>query len=160
MLRKIGLIAAIILCVVLLKAQTITVLDRFTNNPVAQATIQELETNRGAITNAQGKADLLSFNENSTLLIRHPSYRPRKIYFKNLQDSDFNVYLTEEVIAIDEVVISVNKWEQNKIEIPQQIADFSKEKIALAETASVDLLSSSGEVFCTKKSAGRRKPND
>ena len=72
MLRKIGLIAAIILCVVLLKAQTITVLDRFTNNPVAQATIQELETNRGAITNAQGKADLLSFNENSTLLIRHP----------------------------------------------------------------------------------------
>lgn len=145
--------------IALIQAQTIIVRDRVSKNPIPQATIQEIETDRGAITNLQGEAELKGFSVDGTLLIRHPAYRPRQIKFKKLQDLGFIINLTEEVFAMDDVVVSANKWEQNKVEIPQQIADFSRERIALAEPATTaDILNSTGEVFGQKSQLGGGSP--
>ncbi len=140
-------------------AQTVTVIDKSTKEPILRVTIQEIESNRGAITDNQGKAVLKGFSKESTLLFRHPSYRPYKISYKDLSERNFTVFLVEEIFSMEDVVISANKWEQNKIEVPQRIADFSKNKIALAEPATTaDILSSSGEVFVQKSQLGGGSP--
>ncbi len=159
MWSKLAFCCVFIFVSALTQAQTIIVQDKFSKKPIPQATIQELETNRGAITNDRGEAELVGFSENGILLVRHPSYRPRKVKFAKLKELGYVINLTEEVFTMDDVVVAANKWEQNKIEIPQQIVDFSREKIALAEPATAaDILSSSGEVFVQKSQLGGGSP--
>ena len=159
MWRKVGLCIFFVLLLQSIQAQIVSVKDKFTGAPIAQATIQELETDKGAITDSQGRAELKGFIKSGTLLIRHPAYRPRQISFQKLEASNFTILLTEEIFTMDDVVVSANKWEQNKVEIPQQIADFSREAIAKIEPATTaDLLNSSGEVFIQKSQLGGGSP--
>lgn len=142
-----------------LSGQKVKVVNQANDVPINQATIQEKETDRGAITNAQGIADLKGFSQTGTLLIRHPSYRPREVRFSDLAKLNFTISLTEEYFQMDDVVVSANKWEQNKVEIPQQIAEFETEEIALAEPATAaDILSMNGQVFVQKSQLGGGSP--
>ncbi len=142
-----------------LSGQTIKVVNRADNKPISEATIQEKDSNRGAITGANGTANLKGFSESSTLLIRHPSFRPREIKYADLRQLNFTISLVEEFYQMDDVVVSANKWEQNKVEIPQQIVEFEAEEIALAEPATAaDILSMNGQVFIQKSQLGGGSP--
>lgn len=60
---------------------------------------------------------------------------------------------------MDGVVVSANRWEQYQEEIPQQIVEFEKEDIALAEPATTaDMLSSNSQVFVQKSQLGGGSP--
>lgn len=142
-----------------LSGQRVRVVNQADNTPISQATIQEKETDRGAITNIQGFADLEGFSEAGTLLFRHPSFRPREVKYSDLANLNFVISLVEEFIQMDDVVVSANKWEQNKVEIPQQITEFEAEEIALAEPATAaDILSMNGQVFVQKSQLGGGSP--
>ncbi|MFY0594419.1 TonB-dependent receptor [Roseivirga sp.] len=140
-------------------AQMVSVVNEMDNRPVEQATIQEVGTDRAAITNGAGQASLAGFSEDGTLLIRHPSFRPKEIKYSALSRLNYIVRLTEEVIQMGDVVISANKWEQNKREIPQRITEFKALEIAQAEPATAaDLLSMNGQVFIQKSQLGGGSP--
>lgn len=142
-----------------LSGQSIKIVNQADNTPINQATIQEKESDRGAITDYTGTAILKGFSANGTLIIRHPSFRPREIKYADLGKYNYVIGLTEESFPLDEVVVSANKWEQNKIEIPQQIAEFEAKDIALAEPATAaDILSSNGQVFIQKSQLGGGSP--
>lgn len=156
--KYLGLIILLILSTSL-SGQIIKIINQADNSPISQATIQEKESDRGAITNDNGRAELKGFSENGTLIIRHPSFRPREVKFSKLSDMKFTITMTEESTQMSDVVISANKWEQNKIEIPQQIAEFEAEDIALAEPATAaDILSMDGQVFVQKSQLGGGSP--
>lgn len=140
-------------------AQTITVINQANNSPIPQATIQEKETNRGAITNELGRAELIGFSETGVIIIRHPSFRTRQIKYNDLSKVNFIIAMSEAVFEMDDVVVSANKWEQNKQEIPQRITEFKPEEIALAEPATTaDLLTMNGQVFVQKSQLGGGSP--
>ncbi|OEK04343.1 TonB-dependent receptor [Roseivirga misakiensis] len=140
-------------------AQTVTVVNQKNDRPVPRATIQENKSDRAAITNESGLASLKGFTENSTLLIRHPSFRPKEVKYQDLAKLNFIIRLTEEIIEMEDVVISANKWEQNKLEIPQRITEFGALEIARAEPATTaDLLGMSGQVFVQKSQLGGGSP--
>ncbi len=142
-----------------LSGQRIKVVNQADNTPISQATIQEKESDRGAITDTQGFADLKGFSDTGSLLFRHPSFRPREVKYSDLAKLNFTISLVEEFIQMDDVVVSANKWEQNKEEIPQQIAEFEAEEIALAEPATAaDILSMNGQVFVQKSQLGGGSP--
>jgi len=139
--------------------QTISVVNQKDNSPVSQATIQEKGSDKAAITNNLGSAILTGFSKTSTLLIRHPSFRPREVKMTDLAKLNFVIALTEEIFEMEDVVISANKWEQNKQEIPQRITEFKAMEIALSEPATAaDLLTMNGQVFVQKSQLGGGSP--
>lgn len=142
-----------------LSAQTIKVVNQADNSPISEATVQEKGTDRGAITDINGLTELKGFSEGSTLLIRHPSFRPTEVKFSALARLNYTISLTEEFFQMDDIIVSANKWEQNKVEIPQQIAEFEAKEIALAEPATAaDILSMNGQVFVQKSQLGGGSP--
>jgi hemoglobin/transferrin/lactoferrin receptor protein len=142
-----------------LSGQTIKVVNQANNSPISEATIQEKETDRGAITDTYGIAILKGFSDTGILIIRHPSFRPREVKFIDLARLKYTITLTEEFFQMDDIVVSANKWEQNKVEIPQRITEFKAKAIALAEPATAaDILSMNGQVFVQKSQLGGGSP--
>lgn len=140
-------------------SQTVQVLNQETDEPIYQVTIQERDSNFGAVTDALGRADLKNFNPEGLLVFRHPSYKPVQISYYKLENQGFLLYMVEEITEIEEVVISANKWEQNKREIPQSIAEFDKEIISRLEpSTTADLLGSNSQVFIQKSQLGGGSP--
>ncbi len=140
-------------------AQQVTVLDQEDDTPIFQVTIQEQDSDYGAVTDRYGIADLSNFNKNGVLTFRHPSYKPVQISFQKLEKQSFKLYMVETIIEMEDVVISASKWEQNKREIPQEIEEFEREDIARAEPpTTADLLGSNSQVFIQKSQLGGGSP--
>ena len=135
------------------------VVDKSTRKPIELVTIQERGTDRGAVTDKNGRAELKGFSTEGSLILRHPSYRPALIKYKELEKNGFVVELSEDATQIEDVIVSANRWEQYQEEIPQQIAEFERKEIALAEPATTaDLLSINSQVFVQKSQLGGGSP--
>jgi len=141
------------------RAQSVLVLNQSNDQPIYQVTIQEKGSENGAVTDASGRASLANFSAESVLIFRHPSFKPVQLSMQKLAAQDYQLYMVEEVTETGEVVISANKWEQNKREIPQEIAVFEAKEIAYAEPATAaDLLGMNSEVFIQKSQLGGGSP--
>lgn len=142
-----------------LSAQTVMVIDRSTRNPLELVTIQERGTDKGAVTDKNGRAELVGFSPDASLILRHPSYRPMLIKLKEVERNGFIIEMTEEATDMDEVVVSANRWEQFEEEIPQQITEIEKKEISLTEpSTTADILSINSQVFVQKSQLGGGSP--
>lgn len=142
-----------------LSAQTIMVIDRSSRKPIELVTIQEKETDKGAITDKDGRAELIGFSSNASLILRHPSYRPILIRLHEVERNGFIIEMTEEATEMNDVFVSANRWEQYEEEIPQRITEFKKKDIALAEpSTTADILSINSQVFVQKSQLGGGSP--
>ena len=69
------------------------------------------------------------------------------------------MYLSLQTEQLDEVVMSISKWEQQKKDIPQKLASISAQSIAFTNPqTSADLLQNSGQVFVQKSQLGGGSP--
>lgn len=137
-------------------SQQLTVRDEATNGRVARASILSQNSKSTLTTNEQGQVTLGAKEASERLIIDHPSYKPLLVIGIT---SDTTVYLTEQIIEIDEVVISANKWEQNRKEVPNEILSISAKQIERNNPqTSADMLGQSGQVFIQKSQMGGGSP--
>ena len=71
--------------------------------------------------NIKGIADISNFGINDSLTFQHSSFKDYSISYKDLESVNFNVKLDESLINLNEIVVSANRWEQNKREVPNKI---------------------------------------
>ncbi len=152
-----------ILCLILLLstnlllAQTVTVLDQTNLNGIENVYIYSSE--QSTVTNKQGKANLSQFSRNDTLIFQHPSYKTISIDYQSIKYNNFIVRLQESVIDINEIVVSANRWEQKKNEVPNQIKTIGAKDIAYSNAqTTADLLGTAGDIFIQKSQMGGGSP--
>jgi hemoglobin/transferrin/lactoferrin receptor protein len=140
-------------------AQTIQVLNEQNGEAIAGAIIYSEHQSSFVETNPKGMADLDVFLPNEKLIIQHPSFHIYTFFKRSLNAGSNQIFLKEKVIRIDEVVISANKWEQKKSEIPFEIMSLGAEEVGFmnAQTAA-DALEASGQVFVQKSQLGGGSP--
>ncbi|AHM58571.1 outer membrane receptor protein [Flammeovirgaceae bacterium 311] len=140
-------------------AQQIQVIDINTRVSIPGVTILNESKSRGILTDADGKADLSQLPGRGTLIFRHSSYLEKRMSRKEIQDSNGIVELAENVVQIQEVVVSANRWEQRQEDIPHDIVSISARDIALQNPqTTADMLHQSGEVFVQKSQQGGGSP--
>ncbi|NJO91211.1 MAG: TonB-dependent receptor, partial [Chloroflexia bacterium] len=138
-------------------AQTITVLDQ--TNLTGIENVYIYSSSQSALTNKSGKANISQFTAHDTLIFQHPSYKTFSVAYANLKDNNFIVKLEEGVIDINEVVISANRWEQNKGEVPNQILTLRTKDIENSNVqTSADLLGTVAGVYIQKSQLGGGSP--
>jgi hemoglobin/transferrin/lactoferrin receptor protein len=156
-MAKYFLLSIFIAFISLSHAQKVTVID--VSNFVGIENVFIFSENSSSLTNKQGKADISNFNENDTLIFQHPSYKSFLISYGKLRENNFTVKLEESVIDINEVVVSANRWEQNKAEVPNQIKTISAKDIANSNSqTTADLLGIAAGVFIQKSQMGGGSP--
>ncbi len=142
-----------------ISAQEITILDIDTHEPISNIAVYNLDKSKSTLSDARGKCDITVFSKNERIIFKHISYESRKTSKAQILRQKRIVYLTLKPEELQEVVMSVSKWEQQKKDIPNKIASIDARAIAFNNPqTSADLLQSSGKVFVQKSQLGGGSP--
>ena len=135
--------------------QIIKVVNKVDSEPVADAFIYHKNQKYNTITDAEGIANIAHFPK-GTIFIQHASY---STITRTYEGKNLTIFLQESLTRFNDVVVSVNKWKQNILDIPQQITSINKKHIQFYNPqTSADILSSSGQVFVQKSQYGGGSP--
>lgn len=95
----------------------------------------------------------------SNISIKHPDYKPyNQTVNTNFKDT-IRIFLVPSALKIEEVVISANKFQEDKKDIPRQIQTISKGQIQFENRQNTaDLLENTGNVFMQKSQQGGGSP--
>ncbi|MDN5210663.1 TonB-dependent receptor [Fulvivirgaceae bacterium BMA12] len=141
-------------------AQRVRVVDKDLRSPIENVTVYT-ENGSSMLTDKSGIADISGFKHYAVLYFQHPGYVNKSIpgFLNKGSEEIIEVDLTESVIKINEIVISANRWEQSKDEIPHKIVSVSPKNVIFNNPqTSADLLESSGQVFVQKSQLGGGSP--
>ncbi|WP_034920140.1 TonB-dependent receptor plug domain-containing protein [Gillisia sp. CAL575] len=148
----------LLLFTITFQAQEITILDQVTKNPIGNVAIYNLDKSKSVLSNFDGQADISKFSKEERLIFQHVSHLEKSISKREI-GKDWIVYLDEDENILQEVVLSVAKFQQDKKDIPQRIVSLSSEDIAFSNVqTSADLMESSGSVYVQKSQLGGGSP--
>ncbi|MCK0161386.1 TonB-dependent receptor domain-containing protein [Allomuricauda sp. F6463D] len=140
-------------------AQEVTVLDADTGTPVNNIAIFNKNQSKTTITDFNGKSELDIFTHQERITFKHISYETYTTTKDQILRRGNRIYLQLKTEELQEVVMSVSKWEQQKKNVPQKIETFDARSIAFsAPQTSADLLQNSGKVFVQKSQLGGGSP--
>ncbi len=140
-------------------AQTLTIVSKADLGPISGVFVYTNDFSLAVATDEDGKADISRFKNEPLIIIQHPAFKNVTTSYPELKELNFKLSLVESVVGLDEVTISVNKWEQKTSEVPNKMARISAKKIAFDNPqTSADLLENTNEVFVQKSQLGGGSP--
>ncbi len=140
-------------------AQTISITNRASFEPIADVFIYHENQSSTAFTEVDGMADISHFPDGGIVILQHPNFIEKRIEIQKIRELGYRVKLVERIIQFDEVTVTSNRWEQDKDEVSQEILSINAKKIVFQNPAtSADLLAQSGELFVQKSQLGGGSP--
>ncbi|MFW5832165.1 MAG: TonB-dependent receptor plug domain-containing protein, partial [Prolixibacteraceae bacterium] len=137
--------------------QTVQVINAKTGKPIEDVLIiaEDLTTH----TSENGKVNLDKFADQEKLLFQHSSYLKKTSTKEKIVRQGNMIMLVEDPVRLEEIVISVNRWEQSKTEVPNTIRTIRSEEIQHKNPqTTADLLGSKSGVFIQKSQMGGGSP--
>jgi hemoglobin/transferrin/lactoferrin receptor protein len=153
-----------VLFALLLRAQTVTVIDNVTLEPVVNATLTSAKPAPNiklwaVLTDGNGKADITAMAGSDSLYVRHPAYGLQGFTMKQVADAKYVVRLTHREILMNEVVFSANKSEEKKSDVPYSIEVISSKDVAFGNPQNTgDALLNTGQIFVQRSQMGGSSP--
>jgi hemoglobin/transferrin/lactoferrin receptor protein len=140
-------------------AQTITIKDRETLEPVEWVSLESESPKASVITNAKGQADMSAFKGAGKITIQRLGYETIVKSFAELESLSFELVIQASSLRMHEVVVSATRWRQVASDVPTKIISISPREAALENPqTAADLLGVSGEVFIQKSQQGGGSP--
>ncbi|WP_396633014.1 TonB-dependent receptor plug domain-containing protein [Maribacter sp. R86514] len=153
------LFITLFLCCCLGNAQEIVVLDADNGEEISNVAVYNKDKSKIALSNFDGVFDASVFMGKERITLKHIGYQEFKTTKIQLLRQGKRAYLIMKAQQLDEVVMSVSKWEQQKRDIPNRIISLDARSIAFsAPQTSADLLQNSGKVFVQKSQMGGGSP--
>ena len=136
-------------------SQKVNVVDD-SNEPIFNVSFYTSDLIKSSFSNIQGEVDLSIFKGNDSINIQHPSFK-KLIIIKN--EINQKIILESLIVEIDEVVISVNRWEESLNEVTNKNLLIDRNLIEKkTPQTSADLLEKTGEVYVQKSQLGGGSP--
>jgi hemoglobin/transferrin/lactoferrin receptor protein len=140
-------------------SQTITVVDNEDHKPISDMAVMNESRTKFIYTNRSGKANISAFGAKEIICFQHFTFERICLSHDEIKNMGYEIRFTRKVFAIEEFVISANRWEQNKAEVPNKITTVLKPAVELQNPqTSADLLAISDEVFVQKSQLGGGSP--
>lgn len=140
-------------------SQEITVLDKESGQPIFNVAIFNKDKTKNTLTDFDGKADLSKFASGEILFFRHVSHIEFHTTKRQLEQRKNRIYLEANENQLQEVVLSVAKFQQQKKKLPHKVISLNQKDIITANPqTTADLLESTGQVFVQKSQLGGGSP--
>lgn len=137
-------------------AQQVYVYNQSNLMPMEGVLIYAKGTSKATQTNNKGLADISIFELTDTLIFKMVGFQT--LQFPKPQVKE-RIYLKEVTFDLDEVVLTANKTQEKKIDIPQQIEVITARKIEQNNPqTSADVLAQSGKVYVQMSQQGGGSP--
>ncbi len=158
-MRNFGFALFFLCFVSIVCAQEVTILDAETGIALSNVAIYNKDKSKSTISNFDGKSDLEIFGRRENITFKHISYETFITTKTQITKRGNRIYLNLKTEELQEVVMSVSKWEQQKKYVPQKIESIDARSIAFSNPqTSADLLLNSGKVFVQKSQQGGGSP--
>ena len=136
-------------------SQRIEILDEI-NEPIYNVSLYTSDFNKSAFTNFKGEVEITIFNEKDSIYIQHPSFKNIILVKREIKE---RIILKSDVIEIDEVIVSVNRWEESLNEVTNKSLIINRNLIEkTTHQTAADLLDKTGEIFVQKSQLGGGSP--
>ena len=140
-------------------SQLVTVTDSENGSRLEMVTLSSENPKMFITTNSFGEADVAALKGATVIEIRSVGYETQILSFEALQSVNFQLKLVPTLINMQEVVISVNRWNQMAADVPEKVVSISGRDVVLqAPQTAADLLEISGKVFIQKSQQGGGSP--
>lgn len=140
-------------------SQQVTIKDKITFQPLEFVSIFDAEKNISALTGINGKAEITRFSESEKITFRLLGYETIEISFSRLKEINFILLMEQTPVTLSQIVVSANKWEQDKSDIPVKIEAIGPQTIAFQNPqTAADMLALSGSVYIQKSQLGGGSP--
>ena len=136
----------------LLHAQVITVVEKGTGGRPLEA-VQVLAKVKGplGVTDANGLVWISTDLGSDTLVFTVPDHPAVQLAWSDVAQRGYRVELAVVPVQMPEMVVSANRWEQDRMRVPEKIIVMDAGDVAfLNPGTSADLLQQSGEVYVQK----------
>ena len=142
-----------------LNAQQVIVKDQDTGSPLANVAVYNSDRSRSTLTNESGVAYLDIFERREKITFDHPRYQQVITTVVRVVKRGRRVYMERKPEELEEVVMSVSRWEQQRKDVPQKLATITAQGIAFNQPqTAADALAQSGKVFVQKSQLGGGSP--
>lgn len=139
------------------EAQTIQVTDKKTGLALDGVVLKSARN--ATQTDLNGSAKLDAFSDDEEILFKLSSYLEQTLSKQKIIQQNSLVQLTENPIKIDEIVVSVNRWEQSRAEVPQSVVSIPAEVVLQYNPqTTADLLGTGNGVYIQKSQMGGGSP--
>ena len=140
-------------------SQIVTVVDNEDSNPISEVAVLNESAARFIYTNTSGKADISSFEKEFIICFQHFTYERVCLNYDEIKKNGFQIRLKKKIFAFEEFVVSANRWEQNRNEVPNKISIVTRQETQLQNPqTTADLLGISDEIFIQKSQLGGGSP--
>ena len=140
-------------------AQTITVIDSESQDPLIGVNVYTEDRSVTGVTNNDGQLSLDKFANQETIIFSYVGYQNARLSYSEITDGDLIVALSQKSVAMEQMVVSANRWMQTTREVPVSIAQVTPDDMRLQNPqTAADLLGVSNEVFIQKSQMGGGSP--
>jgi hemoglobin/transferrin/lactoferrin receptor protein len=145
--------------VFLAKGQTIQVLDKSDLQPIQGVTITNTSKSAMVVTDNRGQADISAFGPDEMLGFSHVAFQVFEASKSAVLQAGSKVFLTENMIRLDEFVITANRSEEKKSDVPNKIEVIQAKDIVFQNPQnSAIMLEQTGQVFVQTSQMGGGSP--
>jgi hemoglobin/transferrin/lactoferrin receptor protein len=148
------LITFLALLSVYMQGQQVTLLDKSDLQPINHVNISNTGKTLMVVTNNDGVADLTGFAGSDSVYFNHVAYQPLRM-LKSSIPTNGKIYLTDNVIKLDEFVITGNRVEEKRSDLPYKIEVIQPKDIIFKNPQNAAImLEQTGEVFVQSSQMG------
>ena len=143
---------------VALQGQQVKVLDKSDLQPISQVNISNSGKTAMVVTNTDGVADLTTFKADEVLYFTHVAFQSFSVLKSEVPSSGY-IFLTENVIKLDEYVVTGNRSEEKRSDLPNKIEVIQAKDIAFRNPQNAGImLEQTGQVFVQTSQLGGGSP--
>ena len=140
-------------------AQTVTIKDSETKEPVELVSLVSPIPEAHADTNMKGQADISAFKGAEEIIISRLGYETKRLSYAELEELSFELFLKPKSFNMYNIVVSATRWRQTSADVPSEIITISPLEVELQNPqTAADLLGVSGKVFIQKSQQGGGSP--
>lgn len=140
-------------------AQTAKVVDRSSLRPLEFVNVYNLSAKIATQTDEDGVFDFSLFENMDSISFSLIGYHDATFSLQYVIDNEYVIKIGESRLALSEVVVAANRWEENKREVAQKITSIQAREVAFQNPqTAADLLSATNQVFVQKSQLGGGSP--
>lgn len=140
-------------------AQTVTIKDQKTGEPIELVSLTSDLPRAAVVTNAKGQANVSAFKGSAKILVSRLGYKATALSYADLEAASFELLLQATPFQAPDIVVSGTRWRQASSDVPSRIISIPAEEAALQNPqTAADLLGASGEVFIQKSQQAGGSP--
>jgi hemoglobin/transferrin/lactoferrin receptor protein len=142
-----------------LSAQEVTVVEEETGIPLPYVAIYNKDKSKSTFTAGQGRADLSKFSSGEVIIFKHISHREHVTTKAQILAAGGKVFLIIDDNNLQEIVLSVSRFNSKSREVPQKLVSIKPADIAFTNPqTSADMLQRTGKVYVQKSQMGGGSP--